>query len=240
MFLVLKAKKLLLLLMAALLFLTVTVIIFVRTNESESLAVAAIVDTDPECVLIIDAGHGGADGGAVAADGTKESLINLAIAQKLEKAAQLFGVNTVMTRSSEEFDYPESADTIRKMKAWDQQKRAELINSTENAVMISIHQNYYPDKRPYGPQVLYGKVGDSAEFGELTNEALTVNIAPDNRRVAGPISDTIFLMKAAKCPAILVECGFISNTEELKKLLSDDYQKKIAAILLSSYISFIS
>lgn len=238
MFVVIRLKKLLIIVAAALLFLALTGIIFSRDNFEKSIE-TSMLETS-KSVLIIDAGHGGADGGAVAANGERESVINLAIAQKLDAAARLFGVETVMTRTDEELIYPESADTIRKKKAWDQQSRIELINTTENAVMISIHQNTYPDPRPCGPEVLYSKASGSDVLGKMVNEALTVNIAPENRRLAGPVSEKILLMKSAKCPAILVECGFVSNEKELNLLLNDDYQRKIAAVLLSSYLQFIS
>lgn len=239
-FIVIRLKKILIIVAAALLFLALTGIIFIRKNQADSIETSVIKEGAAQHILIIDAGHGGADGGAVAVNGERESAINLAIAQKLNAAAQLWGINTVMTRTSEELPYPESAETIRKKKVWDQQSRIELINSTENAVMISIHQNTYPDPRPCGPEVLYGKISGSEVFGEMVNEALTVNISPDNRRVALPASEKIFLMKSAECPAILVECGFISNEQELNSLLNDNYQRKIAAVLLSSYLQFIN
>ena len=91
-------------------------------------------------ILIIDAGHGGTDGGAVSENGTKESEINLAIAQKMDALARLVGVETIMTRNSEELDYPDEADTIRKKKVYDQKQQVEQINKTQNAVLISVHQ----------------------------------------------------------------------------------------------------
>lgn len=193
-----------------------------------------------EQVLIIDAGHGGVDGGAVAADGSVESTINLAIARRLEALAGLFGVETVMTRESEDIDYPEDADTVSKMKQADQNARVKLINSVPDGVLISIHQNYYPDSRPSGAQVLYAATDGSQELGELAHGAITSALCPDSRRVAAPISRDIFLMRSVKCPAILVECGFISNAGELEKLRSGTYQTKLAALLLTSYMQYRS
>lgn len=239
MFVVLNIKKILVPAAAALLFLLITGIILSGSNE-EILAVANISPAGSGPVLIIDAGHGGTDGGAVAANGITESSINLAVSQKLEAAAKLFGIQTVMTRSSEALNYPEEAESIHEKKVWDQQSRAELINSIPNAVLISIHQNTYPDPRPSGPQVLYGRVSGAEILGELAQTALTENVAPENRRLAAPISENIYLMKSSNCPAILVECGFISNEKELNLLLDDSYQCKLAAILLSSYIQYMN
>ena len=185
-------------------------------------------------VLIIDAGHGGADGGAV------ESSINLAIAQKLELLSGLFGVETVMTRESEDIAYPDEADTIAKMKRADQNARVNLINSIPDGVLISIHQNYYPDSRPSGAQVLYAATDGSQELGEIAHTAITASLCPDSRRVAAPVSSEIYLMRSVHCPAILVECGFISNAEELLMLKNSVYQNEIAALLLTSYLQYES
>ena len=199
---------------------------------------AVSVFAEGESVLIIDAGHGGADGGAVAADGSPESDINLAIAQKLESLAGLFGVQTVMTRTAADIDYPADADTISEMKKADQHARLELINSVPGGVMVSIHQNYYPDSRPSGAQVLYAPSSGSQELGELMHSMLLGTLCPDDRRVASPADKDIYLMKYAKCPAVLVECGFISNPDELTLLKSDGYQKKLAAVLLAAYMQY--
>lgn len=207
---------------------------FYEDGEAEPVTAGA----EPARVLIIDAGHGGEDGGASTAEGVPESGINLAIACKLEALAGLFGVETVMTRESQYISYPESAATTAQRKQSDQKARIELINAQENAVLISIHQNYYPDARPSGCQVFYGKPEGSRELGELTHKNMTEALCPSSRRVAAPISEDIYLMRAAKCTSILVECGFLSNRNEAALLLTDDYQLKISALLLASYLQF--
>lgn len=189
-------------------------------------------------VLIIDAGHGGEDGGAVTAGGVPESGINLAIAQKLEALAGLCGVESVMTRESQDINYPESAATTAQRKQSDQKARIELINSQSDAVLISIHQNFFPTAQPSGCQVLYGKPEGSRELGELTHKNLTEALCPTSRRVAAPISEDIYLMRSAKCTSILVECGFLSNPSEAALLQTEDYQLKISALLLASYLQY--
>lgn len=189
-------------------------------------------------VLIIDAGHGGEDGGAVTSDGVPESGINLGIAQKLEALCGLFGVDCVMTRDSQELDYPDTAKTTAQRKSADQKARAELINSQEDAVLVSIHQNFYPDSRPFGCQVLYGKAEGSRELAELTHGLMTTALCPTSRRVAAPISEDIYLMRSAKCTSILVECGFLSNAAEAALLQTEAYQLKISALLLASYLQY--
>lgn len=192
-----------------------------------------------DMVLIIDAGHGGADGGAVAPDGTKESELNLSVALKTEAICELLGYRTIMTRRSEELNYPNSADTIRAKKIADQNMRVELINETPNAVLLSIHQNIYPTPAPCGSQALYGKFQGSSFFAELIQHGAEQYIDPENTRNAAIISDDIYLMKKVECPAVLIECGFLSNQDELKKLKSSEYQTKLAAVFAASYIQFI-
>lgn len=206
-----------------------------RTETAKTAETAAIA----EPILIIDAGHGGADGGAVAADGTLESGINLAIAQKLEALAAFWGLETVMTRQSEDISYPAEAASISAMKKADQNARLRLIHETPGAVLLSIHQNYYPSSAPWGPQVFYGREQGSELLAVTIQSALTGQLAPGNRRVAAPVDDGVYLMKNASVPAVLVECGFLSHSEELSKLKSEDYQRQLAAIFLGSWLQYI-
>lgn len=189
-------------------------------------------------VLVVDAGHGGADGGAVAPNGTQESTINLAIALRLEALADFWGITTVMTRTAENIQYPEDAVSIAQMKRADQNARLELINDTPGAVLISIHQNCYPSEAPNGIQVFYGYTDPSRNFAEITQNNLTEFLCPNNRRVEAEIDSGIYLMRNARCDAILVECGFISNPNELSQLTTDDYQTKLAAVMLASYLQY--
>ena len=206
-------------------------------DGSKTVNASAILDGP---VLIIDAGHGGEDGGAVSASGVIESGINLEIALRLDAIAGLYGQRTAMTRETEEIDYPEDAVTIAQKKKADQHARVELINSLPDAVLISIHQNFFPDSRPSGCQVLYGAGEESEKLGTLTHELLCTSLCPDNRRVAAPISESIYLMKKAQCTAILVECGFLSNAAETELLLTDNYQIKLSAVLMASYMQYRS
>jgi N-acetylmuramoyl-L-alanine amidase len=189
-------------------------------------------------VLIIDAGHGGEDGGASTAEGVRESGINLSIALRLDALARLCGVDTVLTRATEDISYPQDAATTAKRKSCDQRARLQLINSYPDGVLISIHQNFFPDTKPGGCQVLYGAAPGSPELGEMTHAALCAALCPENRRVAAPVDRSIFLLREAGCTAILVECGFLSNPREAALLQQRDYQMKISAVLLTSYLEF--
>lgn len=189
----------------------------------------------PMQTLVIDAGHGGEDGGAVATNGTLESEINLDIALRLEKLADFWGIPVIMTRNTPEIAYPDSAETLSAKKKADQNARVDLIQSTPGAVLISIHQNFYPSSAPWGIQVFYGAISGSQQLAEISQGNLTEQLAPNNRRLASPIDESIYLMRKATCPAILVECGFLSNASELEKLQTESYRTELAAVLLASY-----
>jgi N-acetylmuramoyl-L-alanine amidase len=202
-----------------------------------ALSAVTVSQTDGP-VLVIDAGHGGEDGGAQTEDGTLESGLNLEIALRLDALAGLCGVRTVLTRTSEDIAYPEDANTTAKRKVAEQHARATLVNALPDAVLISIHQNCFPDSRPFGCQVLYAGTEGSEAFGKLTHELLCAAICPDNRRVAAPAPDSIYLMRSVSCTAILVECGFLSNAKEAGQLKTEAYQIKISAALLASYLQY--
>lgn len=213
------------------------VLILVLAPVDDASPVLADADANAQ-TLIIDAGHGGEDGGCTSPNGLTESEVNLEIALKMQALAGLFGIEPVMTRDSETIDYPESATSTSQRKVYDQKTRVELINSYQNAVLISIHQNNYPHPSPHGSQALYSNTDESKRLGELIHHSLISALNSENRRVAAPVSDSIYLMKSVECTAVLVECGFFSNAEEESLLSTSEYRMKLAAVLLSSYLQF--
>lgn len=230
-------KKRVLFTFIVLLFMVGTAIICLVALRDKSVQTFS-AETREYLQLVIDPGHGGLDGGASTADGTTESVINLSVALRMRELALLFGENPIMTRSSETLEYPDTVSTIREKKVWDQKRRASLINTTERAVLISVHQNYYPDARPSGPVVLYGSAKGSSTLAEKVQSAFDSSLCPENRRVSAPVSPKIYLMKQISCPAILVECGFLSNPTEAEQLKNAEYQKKLALILVMSYLQY--
>ncbi len=186
--------------------------------------------------LIIDPGHGGIDGGATSADGTKESDINLAIGLKLRALAEFYGQDNAMTRQDDSSmspaeSYSEHQDLVN---------RAGVVNSATNPVLISIHQNCYPTGQPSGPQVIYSSSGSSESFGMLTHQNLISKLYPDNRRVAEPASDKLYVLNHVSCPAILVECGFMSNLSDMSKLADGSYQTALSAVLMASFLQYMN
>ena len=182
-------------------------------------------------VFVLDAGHGGEDGGASSDSGQKESDINLGIVLRLDQLMGFCGRTTVLTRSDDRSIHDASADTIREKKVSDLHNRVKLVEETEHAVLVSVHQNSYTDSRYSGAQVFYGGAAGSQLWGAAAQEVLRLALNPENTRAAKAIPDTVYLMNHITCPAILVECGFLSNREEALRLATEEYQKKLAAAL---------
>ena len=198
-------------------------------------AVDTLAPAEAYC-LVIDPGHGGIDGGAVSIGGKKESDINLAIALKLQKIAEFYGESTVMTRTDDSMrtdakSYSEHEDLVH---------RADIINSAQNGVLISIHQNCYPTSVPKGAQVLFSNDPESKRLGQLTHDNIITYIQPDNRRVAEPAPSKLYITSNVTCPAILVECGFMSNFSDMEKLDGGNYQTSLAVVFMASYLQYIS
>lgn len=194
-----------------------------------------------ETILIIDPGHGGEDGGAVAADGTVESQINLAISLRMNEIACLLGIETVMTRQEDVSIYSEGAETLRQKKVSDLKNRAALINGIADGVLVSIHQNSMPTApKVHGAQVFYNQTEGSEELALAVQEALNASVNdPNSAKTAKRIGDSIYLMKNVTVPAVLVECGFLSNTQETALLNTPEYQTRLAVTILSAALTHL-
>lgn len=188
--------------------------------------------------LVIDPGHGGEDGGAVSYSGISESGINLSIALKCDQIAGLFGLPVILLRTTDDSLALPEMETLREKKRSDLQQRVDIVNDTEHAILLSIHQNQFPDPVYSGAQVFFRPTEESQEWGIWTQEQLRMMLSPNNSRQAKEIPSEIYLMSHIACPAILVECGFLSNPEEDQLLQTDHYQRQLAAVLIGSYLSF--
>ena len=184
--------------------------------------------------VILDAGHGEPDGGAVGISGTLEKDINLAIVQKLQETLEGKGIEVVLTRSDDSGLQDESANTIREMKKSDMRKRREIVKDSGADLFLSIHMNSFADSSINGLHIFYDKEHPEIEetakriqdkIGEVTGAPTHAVKTADER---------LFLMKNPPIPSILIECGFLSNPEEEKKLTDENYQAKIAWAIASS------
>lgn len=186
--------------------------------------------------LVVDPGHGGMDGGAVSADGKKESDINLSIALKMEALSDFLGIDCVLTRDTDS----DNSDTGSYSEHDSLVSRAELANSIENSLLISIHQNKFPNELVSGAEIMYADTVGSRELGLIVQDNMVLILDPENRRVARPAPSELLLTSSVKCPAILAECGFMSNPDELQRLSTSEYQLKIALVMMGSFIQFSS
>lgn len=183
-------------------------------------------------IILIDAGHGGWDPGKVAGNNIFEKDINLSIAKKLQEYLEQSGAFVFMTRVEDK--------ALSDKKMQDMRNRKEISNSTSADMMISIHQNSFSQKNIKGAQVFYYKESDSGKkLAELIQNEIKENVDANNNRVAKTNSD-YYVLRKIKIPSVIVECGFLSNTNELEKLTSSDYQNKIAWAIYLGILDYYS
>ncbi len=182
-------------------------------------------------VLVIDAGHGGEDGGTTGSLGTGESGVNLEIARRLNALCRLMGYDTLMTRTAD-VSLATEGDTIRRRKQSDLRNRVELVNGQPGALLVSIHQNHFPDSQYSGPQVFH--TGNAKALAARLQRAL--NEAFGSNRTEKP-SQGVYVMEHIQRPGILVECGFLSNPNEERALRSAEHQKRLAAVIFATVVT---
>lgn len=185
--------------------------------------------------IIVDAGHGGIDGGTTSCTGVLESHINLEIALRLNDLFHFLGYETVMIRTTDESIYTQG-NTIASQKVSDLQERVKIANNTNGGILVSIHQNYFSQSQYKGLQVFYS---DSRESKALAEEVqITSKNALSNQRTCKK-ANGVYLLEHVTCPAILVECGFLSNPVEETLLRTAEYQKKICAVIATSVSNYL-
>ena len=186
--------------------------------------------------LVIDAGHGGEDCGTIGTDGALEKDINLAIALNLYDFARVCGYSANLTRGGDYLVYSEDDDRSRS----DLYNRFDYINSFDNPVLISIHQNHFDDEREWGMQVWYSPNDDVSKI--LADEILNYtkhNIQPENKRENKKSDSSYYIIHKAQVPSVMVECGFMSNKAENEKLKNEIYQKDIAFSVFAGFNEYI-
>lgn len=224
-----------------LLFFYIVVIgVFIAVSQWGSHAVTVISETLPivrEHCILIDAGHGGVDGGATSCTGVLESQINLEIALRLNDLFHLLGYDTKMIRT-EDISVYTRGETIAQKKVSDLKERVRIVNETENGILLSIHQNNFSDNRYSGPQVFYAGTEGSEQLAKQVQSAFSA-LAPQSKRNCKK-SHGVYLMEHIERPGILIECGFLSNPEEEALLRREVYQKKLCAVVTTAVTSFLS
>lgn len=195
-------------------------------------AVTVMTENSPivgrSCV-VIDAGHGGIDGGATSCSGILESQLNLEIALRLKDLMGFLGYDTKMIRTTDTSIYTEG-NTIAAQKASDLKQRVKIVNDTPSSLLVSIHQNAFSDSQYSGAQVFYANDDQSKALAQKLQTMLITNLNPEsNRKIKS--SQGIYLMQHITRPGVLVECGFLTNPQEEAKLRSAEYQKKLASVI---------
>lgn len=204
-------------------------------------AVSVISQNRPvekEHTIVIDAGHGGIDGGATSCTGALESQINLEIALRVNDLFCLLGYDTVMIRTTDESIYTEG-DTIAAQKLSDLKERVRITNETSGAILVSIHQNTFQDNRYHGAQVFYAPTQGSDRLARQLQQSLNTTLPGGNNRKIKK-ADHIYFLQHISCPGVLVECGFLSNPEEEALLRNSDYQKKLSSVIVGSCSLYLS
>ena len=203
----------------------------------DSVKTSAIINNDFP-VIIIDAGHGGEDGGAVAIDGTFEKDINLQIALRVNEFLSVFGYKTHLIRTTDTAIHT-TGDTIRERKVSDIHNRADTMNLYENCIYLSIHQNKYEDGRIWGAQTFYSdNFDESREIAQLIQKAVKSQLQPENKRQVKKSGTDIYVLYNATKPAVMVECGFVSNQNELNLLKDNAYQGKMALSIAIGIVNY--
>ncbi|MFZ2537966.1 MAG: N-acetylmuramoyl-L-alanine amidase [Oscillospiraceae bacterium] len=184
--------------------------------------------------VIIDAGHGGVDPGAIGANGCIEKDINLSIALCLRDMLTANGYKVIMTRDSDIALHDEKYKRIGQIKTSDLKNRLRLIDKNSDAITIMIHQNHFTAGKYNGAQMFYGRINDQSQpLAEALRQSFKENLQPNNQRETKRSSKDVYVLHNAKNPIVLAECGFISNYAEAELLCNEEYQQKVAFTIFS-------
>lgn len=192
-------------------------------------------------VIIIDAGHGGEDGGAQSKSGILEKHINLSISEYLDEIFTFFGYETIMTRSDDKLIYDANCSSMREKKVSDIHNRMSIIENNPGAIFLSIHQNHYEGSLSHGTQVFYSPNNEKSEkLAQSIQKTVVSDIQTDNKRLIKKSGKEIYLLCHAQVPAVMVECGFLSNEEEAQKLTQKEYQFQMALEIFKGTVSYLN
>ena len=205
-------------------------------TDAVTTAVTQSIAADSTAAVVIDAGHGGIDGGATSCTGKLESAYNLEISLRLRDLFHMLGYPTYMVRTTDTSVYTKG-DTIAAQKMSDLKERVRAVNASDKNILVSIHQNLFSDSRYSGAQVFYADTEGSRKLAETLQSSFVNTLNPGSKRKAKK-AEGIYLMEHIENPGILVECGFLSNPEEEHKLNAPDYQKKLCCLIAAAVAEF--
>ena len=198
-----------------------------------------IVSPAENVIFVLDAGHGGEDGGAVAPDGTNEKEINLRMERTLAALFVLYGVPFIETRTEDTAIGDNTLRTVGERKRSDILKRYQIVNDTTGSILLSIHQNQYWQPQYNGTQVFYSAAFEEAKtLAQTIQSTVSATLQPDNTRQIKPSGSSIILLYKAQRPSVLIECGFLSNPDELQKLKTQKYNTELCYTILDSVLQY--
>jgi len=195
--------------------------------------------TAPIRTVVIDAGHGGEDGGTQSAAGLFEKDANLAVATALRELLEANGIPTVMTRTEDKLLYDRGVDFKGRKKVLDLAARRLIAEETEDCLFISIHMNAFPQTQYHGIQVWYGTGSPLSQEVAGSVQALCASWQAGNHRKIKAAGSNIYLLDKLECPAILVECGFLSNPDEAAQLADEAYRYDVAFSIFAAIAAYI-
>jgi len=188
--------------------------------------------------IVLDAGHGIPDEGAQSSNGTTEAQTNLKITLKVQNLLEQSGCTVILTRSDENAIYDIDSKTLKQKKISDIHNRVKIGNESSADIFVSIHLNKIPQSQYDGWQTFYKSGNEQGKkLSESIQVSLNESIEKENKRVAKTI-DNVYIVKHVEIPTTIVECGFLSNPEEEKKLLEDDYQNRLAWGIYNGIINY--
>ncbi|MGN1412539.1 MAG: N-acetylmuramoyl-L-alanine amidase [Oscillospiraceae bacterium] len=212
----------------------------IQSND-EKIISTSIVPSKSDRVIILDAGHGGMDGGCTSADGTVEKDINLNILLNLRDMLTATGYTVEVTRDSDKSIHDKGVEGIANQKSSDMDNRLALFNKYDNAVCVSIHQNQFTDSKYSGAQMFYSDTNSKSEtLARIMQDNFVKYLQPNNAREIKLCGKELFLCYFSENPTVMAECGFLSNPEEAEKLKDEEYQKEVAFTIYSSICEFCS
>lgn len=216
----------------------VVLLVMISSFSNIAKLVSRDVELSSQPTIIIDAGHGGEDGGAEV-DGVLEKDINLSIARKTADILRLCGYSVKEVRDKDISVYSDNAETLREKKVSDLQNRVSLFNENDNNIVVSIHQNKFENSKYHGAQIFYSKNDPgSADLAKSIQTSVVMLLQNDNTRELKPVGKGIYTMEHTEVPAVIVECGFLSNPDELQKLKDPAYQQEMAYAIAMGVIDY--
>ncbi len=208
--------------------------IYANRRSEAIMTQAELPAKEPKPALVIDAGHGGADGGCVSVNGAVEKDINLNILKDLRDTMTLMGYDVTCTREDDRSIHDRGVEGLKDQKLSDMKNRLEIFGKYKDAVAVSIHQNQFTDPKYSGAQMFYSKNNPEGEALAKVMQTQFKNILqPENERAAKAVGDELYLLDNTENPAVMIECGFLSNPEEAAKLETEDYQQRVAFTIMT-------